>query len=378
MRVANTTRAAFSSAPSSRPSASQRRILSPLSGVRELQRSYSTKASALTFSKHGNLDNIKKETVDIPDPKGNQVLLKMLAAPINPADKNVIQGKYPMLPSLPAIGGSEGVGVVQEVGPEVENFKKDQRVIIGKPGHGGTWTTHNVFPEDVLDPVPKDIPVNYAALLAINPATAHRLLNDFVSLQKGDLIIQNASNSIVGQSVIQLCKAKKVDTINIIRDQYDEGEMIERLKHVGGSVVVDEDYAQSAKLRRMLSDAPPPKLALNCVGGSSATNLTQLLGDGGTMVTYGGMSRKPFYLSSTPLIFKDITLKGFWLQKWLSEHSAEERRAFHDVVIPMIRNRDMILFTEHHPLDDYPRALSKAFQSQVDRKMILRMEPGLH
>lgn len=338
------------------------------------RRQYSTEATALRYSKHGGFEGLKKETVTIPDPKGNEVLVKMLAAPINPADMNIVQGTYPVKQNLPAIAGSEGVGVVQAVGPQVKNLKKDARVIVAKPGQAGTWTTHNLFAEDTLDVVPDDIPIDYAAMLAINPSTAYRLLNDFVPLKEGDVVIQNCANSIVGQSVIQLAKAKKLVTINVIRPRYDEGEMVERLKHVGGSVVVDENYARSPNLKKILADLPPPKLALNGVGGASATNLAQLLGDGGVMVNYGAMSRQPVTIPSSSLMFKDITVKGFWLHKWLAQHSAEERRQMQDAIIPMIRNKDMVLFTEHLPLDNFERALAKAFQPHITRKVIFHME----
>lgn len=64
-----------------------------------------------------------------------------------------------------------------------------------------------------------DIPVEYAATLAVNPATAHLLLTEFVNLKAGDVIVQNAANSTVGQAVIQLAKLKGVKTVNVIRDR---------------------------------------------------------------------------------------------------------------------------------------------------------------
>jgi mitochondrial enoyl-[acyl-carrier protein] reductase / trans-2-enoyl-CoA reductase len=65
--------------------------------------------------------------------------------------------------------------------------------------------------------VPKDIPPYYAATLAVNPSTAYRLLHDFTKLKRGDVIIQNAANSMVGQAVIQLAREMGVITINVVR-----------------------------------------------------------------------------------------------------------------------------------------------------------------
>ena len=69
--------------------------------------------------------------------------------------------------------------------------------------------------------ISNEIPVEYAATLCVNPAAAYRMLEDFVTLKAGDVIVQNGANSAVGQSVIQLAKARGVKTINIIRDRYE-------------------------------------------------------------------------------------------------------------------------------------------------------------
>ena len=59
---------------------------------------------------------------------------------------------------------------------------------------------------DKLIVVPNDIAPEQAAMLKINPITAWRMLHDFVRLEKGDWVIQNAANSAVGRAVILLCR----------------------------------------------------------------------------------------------------------------------------------------------------------------------------
>jgi trans-2-enoyl-CoA reductase len=68
----------------------------------------------------------------------NQVLVKMLLAPINPADLNMVQGTYPILPSLPAVGGNEGLGQVVQVGSGVTDLKVNDYVMPAKPGFGAS------------------------------------------------------------------------------------------------------------------------------------------------------------------------------------------------------------------------------------------------
>lgn len=140
-----------------------------------------------------------------------------------------LSGVYPVKPPLPAIGGSEGVGEIIETGPSVTKLAKGDWVIPAIPGKG-TWCTDAAFEEHSLLKIRNDIPMFCAATLAINPATAYRMLVDFVKLTEGDLVVQNGGNSGVGQAVIQLAKEMGYITVNIVRNRKDITEMKDFLK----------------------------------------------------------------------------------------------------------------------------------------------------
>ena len=145
-----------------------------------------------------------------------QVALRMLAAPINPSDLNMVEGIYGVKANLPAVGGNEGVAFVAQVGDQVTSVKPGDYVVPHVSGFG-TWRTELIASEEQVMKVPNNIPVAYAATLAVNPCTAYRLLKDFVSLKPGDYIIQNGANSMVGYAVVQLAKLAGFKTINVIR-----------------------------------------------------------------------------------------------------------------------------------------------------------------
>uniref|UniRef100_A0A8C0F442 Enoyl-[acyl-carrier-protein] reductase, mitochondrial n=1 Tax=Bubo bubo TaxID=30461 RepID=A0A8C0F442_BUBBB len=222
----------------------------------------------------------------------SDVHVKMLAAPINPADINMIQGTYAIVSPLPAVGGNEGVGEVLEVGRRVAALKPGDRVIPAVTGLG-TWRTRGVFPEETLLKVPGDIPVLSAATLSVNPCTAYRMLADFETLAPGDSVIQNAANSGVGQAVIQIAKASGIKTINVVRDRPDLPKLVERLMALGADHVITEEMLRKPEMKDIFKSIPKPRLALNCVGGKSTTEMLRHLQPKGTMVTYGGMAKQP-------------------------------------------------------------------------------------
>ncbi|EFC41710.1 mitochondrial trans-2-enoyl-CoA reductase [Naegleria gruberi] len=333
-------------------------------------------SKAVRYEKFGNpLEVLKVENVDIDTSvKNDEVVIKMLAAPINPADINTIQGVYGKSPkSFPAVPGNEGVGIVEEVGSGVTGLKKGDHVI---PSNGGlgTWRTHLVCKAEDVTTVPKELPVEYASILSVNPCTAYRLLSDFAELKPGDVIIQNGANSMVGLMVIQLAKLRGIQTINLIRQRQNHDLTVQRMKQLGADIVMDYSFASNnTKMSRLLSDLPKPKLALNCVGGDAARIVTKYLAEDGVMVTYGGMSRQGITVPTSPFIFNNITLKGFWMTRWVETHSKEERQKMIDELSKLVIDKKLLALVETHKFSEFNYALEKSFEDGQERKVVLKM-----
>ncbi|XP_077006663.1 enoyl-[acyl-carrier-protein] reductase, mitochondrial isoform X4 [Tamandua tetradactyla] len=240
----------------------------------------SSRVRALIYAHHGDPPKVVElKNVDLAAVGRSDVHVKMLAAPVNPSDINMIQGNYGLLPKLPAVGGNEGVGQVIAVGSSVTRMKPGDWVIPANAGLG-TWQTEAVFSEESLIEIPSDIPLQSAATLGVNPCTAYRMLMDFEQLRPGDSVIQNASNSGVGQAVIQIAAALGLRTINVVRDRPDIQRLSDRLKNLGAEHVVTEEELRKPEMKNFWKNMPQPQLALNCVGGKSSTELLRHLASG--------------------------------------------------------------------------------------------------
>lgn len=262
-------------------------------------------AKKVVLSKFGPpLESLEVRDLELVKPGANQVAVRLLGSPINPADLGVIMGTYGKLPKLPAVPGREGVGEIYEIGEGVDSQYLSQHV---RMPASGAWRDSVVVDYKDLIFVPNDISVEMAAMSFINPPTAWCLLHDFVNLEPGDWIVQNAGNSAVGMCVIQLARHFGFKTINIVRDISWEGP----LKAMGGDVVLQEDsgWAEDPKYASMA------KLALNSVGGASGLRLIKALKDEGVHVTFGGMVRDPIAWPTRDLIFKNIEIRGFALDR---------------------------------------------------------------
>lgn len=337
------------------------------------------KAFEIIYAEHGDPEKVlQSSTRNLPPLQQSDVLVKMLAAPINPADINMIQGIYPVKPVLPAVGGNEGVGEVIEVGDNTRMLKSGDWVIPRSSGFG-TWRTYVQSVENELIKIPNDIPPVTAATLGVNPCTAYRMLKDFTKLQQGDVVIQNGANSGVGQCVIQIAKELGLITVNIVRTRPEINELTKMLKDQGADYVFTDEFVRSSEMKNVMKSLPKPKLALNCVGGRPAAELLKHLDKGGVMVTYGGMSKQPLMVPAGPLIFSDIILRGFWMTQWNIDHNEEERHQMWDALCDMVRCK-----TFRPPnyqlveIEDFKQAVSRSMQSYVSQKQVLIMDKTLN
>lgn len=303
-----------------------------------------------------------------PKPAPDEVVVKMVAAPINPADLNAIEGKYPVRPTLPATPGMEGAGLVVEVGSAVRNLEVGAMVILP---HGlGTWREACVVPAEKLVVVPDGIEPIQAAMLKVNPVTAWRMLHDFVSLQPGDWVIQNAANSGAGRAAIQIAHELGYRSVNIVR----RAELVEELRAEGGDMVlVDGENLRDEVAAH--TERAPIRLALNAVGGESALRMAKTLAPEATIVTYGAMSLQPMCIPNGMLIFKNLRFTGFWVNKWYDGATAEQRAATFGPLFKMARRGLLRAKVEKtYPLAEAKAAVARASQGKRSGKIVFRFD----
>ncbi|WP_018970196.1 MDR family NADPH-dependent oxidoreductase [Rubritalea marina] len=303
------------------------------------------------------------EALEVPTLGQDDILVRMLATPINPADINFAQGTYGVKPELPATPGIEGCAeVLQSNNPK---FAEGDKVIFIQ--RVGTWRSHLVCQEAQVLKIPKEIDYRQAAMLKVNPATAWQVLHQFKQVQPGDWVIQNAANSGVGQCLIQIANELGIHTINTVRRE----ELIPDLEALGAKHVLLDDTELVSKVRGICGDAAPV-LASNAVGGDSALRQMDALGEFGGQVTFGAMSMRSLKVPNKFLIFKGIQLYGLWITKWLGSAKRDEIAAVYQNLATMVLDGKLNQKIEkcYAPQDHFD-ALKRAQENQRDGKILI-------
>eukprot|EP01023_Acetabularia_acetabulum_P003639 TRINITY_DN11510_c1_g1_i5.p1 TRINITY_DN11510_c1_g1~~TRINITY_DN11510_c1_g1_i5.p1 ORF type:complete len:344 (+),score=57.10 TRINITY_DN11510_c1_g1_i5:129-1160(+) len=283
-------------------------------------------SQALFFSEFGEPNTViscQESTINDAPLKSNQVKIQMKAAPINPSDVFTIKGVYPLKPELPGVAGHEGVGEVIERGSDVSQLSVGD-LVVPVASAQGTYRAQGIFDAQGWHKVASDLPLECASTLTINPPTALGMLESFVDLQEGDVIVQNGATGSVGKNIIQLCKAKNLKSINIIRQRPDMQTTIHDLHQLGATLVSTEDKVRDDFKK---SGLDVPKLAINCVGGESAVVMAKMLVQGGTHVTYGALAGGNLSMSPALLIYKDVKFCGFWISGGYARKLGPEGKA---------------------------------------------------
>ena len=284
------------------------------------------------------LDVLRLENVQQAEPQIGEVRVRLLAATINPSDYGMIGGSYGRLRELPAVAGREGVGVVEAIGRGVTSVGVGARVRF--PEAGAWQETACMAAADVLL-VPADVSIEQAAFSFINPPTAYCLLQKIVDLAPGSWVLQNAGNSAVGLAVIQIAKVLGFKTISQVRRE----ELIAPLKALGADHVVIEGSGWSKQVNE-LTGGEPIQLALNSIGGASASDQIKALGEGGTQVTFGAMVADLVRFPTRFLIFNDVRLVGFWWDQWSQKAGAQGLNQVMSAVYAMMRDGTLKLPVE--------------------------------
>ncbi|MFW5883225.1 MAG: MDR family NADPH-dependent oxidoreductase [Verrucomicrobiota bacterium] len=304
---------------------------------------------------------LQLETVSTDDPGAGQVLLRVRTASINPSDMGMIGGSYGRLKELPAVAGREGVAEVVALGAGVSGVAVGDLVRV--PPDGGAWQEYVLAEAEGLLKVPAGTDLEQAALSFINPPTAWLFLEAFVDLKPGDWVIQNAANSAVGIAVIQLCKSRGIKTLNVVR----RAELIEPLTELGADVVVTEDKPYFKQVEELCGGARPV-LGLNSVGGESVSSMIKAMGNGGTVVTIGGMTTEPVKFPTRFLIFNDVRLVGLWFDRWLKTHNQAETEALYAKIFEAINQGILKLPIEaRYALADYKKAIEHNKQPRLGK-----------
>jgi NADPH:quinone reductase-like Zn-dependent oxidoreductase len=260
---------------------------------------------------------VEIQTVPIPVPKSGELLIKVVAAPVNPSDYGSWYKSKP--DSYPIVMGKEGCGVVVGTGGGLTTYRCPIGTKVGfvcNDSKQGSYSEYVVM--DVLTgvfPMPDDVPIQDCASFMVNPYTAVGILDTALQAGSTKAILHTAAASQLGQMLVKLAPMKDMEIINVVRRD-EQKEILEKLgaKHI--IVTSGDDAKWKAELKAKV-DELGATCAFDAVSGDMTGHLLDVMPPNGIVHLYGGLAGRAGNIDPSNLIYRKKQLKSFYLTSWI-------------------------------------------------------------
>jgi len=326
--------------------------------------------AAVLYAYDGSPESLRIETRPVPKPERGQVLVKMVAAPINPSDLMFLKGFYGVRKPLPVVPGWEGMGHVVATGDDwLSRQLLGKRVACAAPNkHDGTWAEYMLTAATRCIPLEDTVSDEQGAMLIVNPLTAWALM-DIARKDGAHAFVQTAAASAVGRMLVRLSQHFGIAGVHIVR----RDEQVELLRSMGATHVLNSETPDFDEQLREVCHQLRATIAFEAVSGMLAARVLKAMPDRSRLILYGALSESPLMADPRDLIFQRKRVEGFWLADWLSARSVirqirlgkQIQRALGDLLHTEVAAR--------YPLSDLHRALADYQASMTAGKRLIVM-----
>src|SRR5258706_7878198 len=233
--------------------------------------------NAIQVHDYGDTDQLKLEQIPQPEPQEGEVLVRVYAAGVNPADwkrrSGLMKAFWPS--TFPYVPGFDLAGVVEKVGPGVTVFQPGQEVF-GRSSNG-SYTQYSIAPANALALKPKTLSFAEAATIPVGATTAWQGIFDHGNLQAGQRVLILGGAGGVGVFAVQFARRKGAHVISTASTSN-----VDFVRSLGAETVVD--YTKT----RVGDEVHDVDLVFDTVGGEALASAWPTLRRGGTLVSIAG------------------------------------------------------------------------------------------
>ncbi len=318
---------------------------------------------AIQVKQTGGPEVMELVELPVPEPKANEVVVKLAASGVNFIDVYQREGRYKV--PLPFVLGQEGAGTVVAIGAEVKSVKPGDRVAWA--GFLGSYAEYAAQPADRLVPVPAGVSDQQAAAAMLQGMTAHYLSHDTYPLKRGETALIHAAAGGVGQILVQM--AHNIGARVIATVSTDEKAKLARA--AGADEIILYTQSDFEVETKRLTGGKGVDVVYDSVGKTTFEKGLNILRPRGMMALFGGSSG-----AVPPFDLIVLSQKGslFLTRPTLAHYTAtrEELLARSGAVFAMLAAGKLKLRIDHtYPLADAQRAHRELEARKTTGKLLL-------
>ena len=289
---------------------------------------------ALRITRPGGPEVLEVADVPTPEPKADELLVRVRAAGVNRADTLQRRGYYPPPPGYPEdIPGLEYAGEVAALGADVRHFRAGQRVF-GLTG-GGAQAEFLTIPEVLALPTPESLTDVEAGAIPEAYVTADDTLFANASLAPGETVLVHAVGSGVGIAAMQIAKSTGCRVFGTSRSP----EKLQQAVELGLDVPIDVTTQLFDDVVMRATHGRGVDVIIDFVGADYFERNLNALAEKGRLVFVSTLSGSKVQLPIDVVMGKRLRLAGTMLRRRSIEEKTAATRAFANRVLPLLANR---------------------------------------
>ena len=286
---------------------------------------------AIRIHEHGGVDRLVPEDLPPRPIRSDEARVRIRAAGLNHLDLWVRRGIPGVRFPLPVIPGSDGAGVVAEIGPAATRFAPGDRVAVAPgiscglceeclsgrdnlcPDYGilgedrdGTCAEEIVVPIRNLIPIPASLPFEKAAAIPLVFLTAWQMVVDRASVRPGETVLVLGAGSGVGSAAVQIARLHGARVIAVS----GSASKIAKARELGAEEGIDLSRSDLREEVRRITDRRGADVVIEHVGKATWEQSVACLARGGRLVTCGATTGADVSLNLRPIFFKNLSILG--------------------------------------------------------------------
>jgi putative PIG3 family NAD(P)H quinone oxidoreductase len=325
---------------------------------------------AIVIAGKGGAEVLDLRDVATPEPRGDQIRVRVRACGLNRADLMQVRGMYPAPPGAPAdIPGLEYAGEVDALGPDVIGpLKVGDRVfgIVGGGGQAECVLAH----ERMAVPIPPNLDFDQAAAIPEAFITAHDALRTQGSLEPGGRVLIHAVGSGVGTAAVQVAHAMGCTVFGTSRT----AAKLERAREFGLENGINTSVEDFATVVRSRTGGAGVDVVIDFLGGPALAGNLAALANRGRLILVGLLGGSAAPLDLNLMLRKRLTIVGTTLRARSLEEKLAATRQFAEQVVPWLaRGLVRPVVDSVYPFEAVREAQARMESNEVFGKVILRL-----
>jgi 2-desacetyl-2-hydroxyethyl bacteriochlorophyllide A dehydrogenase len=332
---------------------------------------------AIVYNKYGSPDVLELKEIDRPAVGDDQVLVRVRAASLNPADWHFMRGAPYLVrlinglrrPRKATVLASDLAGRVEAVGKNVTQFRPGDQVFgRTRAGHRpdpraevvpGGCAEYACVSADLLAPKPANLTFEQAAAVPLAALTALQALRDKGNVRPGQKVLINGASGGVGTFAVQIAKSLGVEVTGVCSTNN-----VDIVRSLGADQVIDythEDFTQSERRYDLILDT----------GDRSLSDCRRALTRKGTLVLIGGTAGR--WINGLGRAYKARVLSPFTRQRLLPFLTKWSKQDLHVVKDLIEAGKVAPVIDRTHPLSDAPEAMRYLEAGHARGKIVIRV-----